>query len=263
MLCLPALQASEQTRDVQTELKTQGFYFGEVDGQTNGATSAAIKRYQIRNGLEVTGEVNPQTLQSLGIEGNGGTAAVPAPDPEPAQVAPPPVPRTQAPPPVNLRRNESVVESDRRALRQETEPRPAQPDADSPPTQPSSRYAEVFAGTPYASAPRVVQEETFLRAQRILTDRGLLASADGVPGPVTDEALLGYQRSLHLPPTGHLDLETLNSLRLLPGRGAGNPGMVSQGRRREPGPGPNGPGMDGPGPNRVARPQPYKGVWVQ
>jgi len=43
---------------VQQALKDQGFYYGEINGETNANLSAAIRRYQIRNGLQVNGELN-------------------------------------------------------------------------------------------------------------------------------------------------------------------------------------------------------------
>jgi peptidoglycan hydrolase-like protein with peptidoglycan-binding domain len=64
-----------------------------------------------------------------------------------------------------------------------------------------------------------VQESTLRRVQAILLNRGFYrADIDGLPGPATEEALLSYQRSIRLPLTGRLDLETLSNLRLLPGR---------------------------------------------
>src|SRR4029434_9677270 len=68
-LLLAALGATadDQTRNAQTELKTQGFYYGEIDGNLSSETSSAIKRYQIRNGLEVTGTLTQQTLEALGL----------------------------------------------------------------------------------------------------------------------------------------------------------------------------------------------------
>ncbi|MDP9292675.1 MAG: peptidoglycan-binding protein, partial [Verrucomicrobiota bacterium] len=61
--------ADDQMRSVQTELKNQGFYYGAVDGQPGAETTAAIRRFQIRNGLEVTGQLNRETLASLKIGG--------------------------------------------------------------------------------------------------------------------------------------------------------------------------------------------------
>jgi peptidoglycan hydrolase-like protein with peptidoglycan-binding domain len=222
-LALPlAAAAADQLRDVQTELKTQGFYYGELNGQNSPETVAAIRRYQIRNGLEVTGTLTKETLDALGIAG------APAREPAPAPVATP-KPR----PPTTLRRSEPVENNDRDFLRREEAarptPQPAPPPAGSydpsvvaPPAPldpPSADFPVLFAETPYATAPREVQEATLRRAQEILLNRGFYrAAVDGLPGPATEEALLSYQRSVRMPLTGRLDLQTLSSLRLLPGR---------------------------------------------
>src|SRR5262252_1530634 len=63
----------------QQALKDQGFYYGEVTGEMNATLTAAIRRYQIRNGLQVNGELNSETLQSLGI--NSSASARPATKP--------------------------------------------------------------------------------------------------------------------------------------------------------------------------------------
>src|SRR6266508_5169119 len=76
-----ALMRADQTVEhVQQVLKDQGFYYGEVTGQANANLTAAIRRYQIRNGLQVNGELNSETLQSLGINSSASTqpAAKPA-----------------------------------------------------------------------------------------------------------------------------------------------------------------------------------------
>src|SRR5881398_932824 len=61
------MRADQLVERVQQALKDQGFYYGEVSGEMNTNVAAAIRRYQIRNGLQVTGELNSETLQSLGI----------------------------------------------------------------------------------------------------------------------------------------------------------------------------------------------------
>ena len=58
--------ANENVRAVQTKLKAEGFYFGEVDGAFSSDLSAAMTRYQIRNGLEVTGQLDEETSKALG-----------------------------------------------------------------------------------------------------------------------------------------------------------------------------------------------------
>src|SRR5213080_4422302 len=60
-------RADQLVQSVQQALKDQGFYYGEVTGETNANLTAAIRRYQIRNGLQVSGELNSETLRSLRI----------------------------------------------------------------------------------------------------------------------------------------------------------------------------------------------------
>src|SRR6476660_8832991 len=72
-----SLWADDLTRTVQQRLKDQGFYYGEVDGQGGDETSAAIRRYQIRHGLKVSGQLNDETLHSLGMSRNGAAQATP------------------------------------------------------------------------------------------------------------------------------------------------------------------------------------------
>src|SRR6266849_6242675 len=59
------LWADQAIQNVQEALKDQGFYYGEITGKKNADTTAAIRRYQIRNGLQVTGELNEETLRAL------------------------------------------------------------------------------------------------------------------------------------------------------------------------------------------------------
>src|SRR5439155_7900598 len=83
-------RADQLVEHVQQLLKDQGFYYGEINGETNANLTAAIRRYQIRNGLQVSGELNSETLQSLGI--NSSASARPATklaSPSPAEPAEP------------------------------------------------------------------------------------------------------------------------------------------------------------------------------
>src|ERR687887_2107270 len=65
------MRADQLVESVQQALKDEGFYYGEVNGDINANLTAAIRRYQIRNGLQVTGELNDETLRSLGIKSAG------------------------------------------------------------------------------------------------------------------------------------------------------------------------------------------------
>lgn len=60
-------RADENVRALQNRLKAGGFYFGEVNGRYDKDTAAAVTRYQIRNGLQITGKLDEPTRHALGI----------------------------------------------------------------------------------------------------------------------------------------------------------------------------------------------------
>src|SRR5687768_10895217 len=66
------LRADENVRALQSRLKAGGFYFGEINGTYDSDTAAAVTRYQIRNGLQITGKLDAPTSHALGV-----TAATP------------------------------------------------------------------------------------------------------------------------------------------------------------------------------------------
>jgi peptidoglycan hydrolase-like protein with peptidoglycan-binding domain len=248
MLAAGALHADELTRRAQESLKELGFFYGEVTGVSSPETTAAIRRYQIRNGLEVTGTLNDGTLKALGLKDGEPT---PAPTPAPA-------PRSASPkkqPPVNLRREPTEADADREFIRREEsrgrverDPSAVSPPAPlTPPPEPGmEEYAKLFERTPYESAPAELQVGTLRKAQTLLARGGYYRGViDGIPGPETEQAILIYQRSRRLPLTGHLDIATLNEMLLLPGNRNGPPVKsfkVPRGSRQ---------------PTRV-----YRGIWV-
>jgi len=50
---------------IQTLLKQQGFYEGEVDGEFSASTEAAIQDYQLEKGLRIDGRATAEFLESL------------------------------------------------------------------------------------------------------------------------------------------------------------------------------------------------------
>jgi peptidoglycan hydrolase-like protein with peptidoglycan-binding domain len=64
---LASVSADETVRAVQKRLKDQGFYLGEENGVYDSATQAAVSRYQIRNGLSITGRLDPETVSALRV----------------------------------------------------------------------------------------------------------------------------------------------------------------------------------------------------
>ena len=62
-----SLRADDSIRALQSRLKAGGFYFGEVNGHYDSDTAAAVTRYQIRNGLQITGKLDAPTRHALGV----------------------------------------------------------------------------------------------------------------------------------------------------------------------------------------------------
>src|ERR1700693_1868911 len=215
ILSARSLFADPKVESVQQALKDEGFYYGDVTGNKDADTTAAIRRYQIRNGLQITGDLNDETLKALGVSSSGDRAAVKAsptaaaPDksdsraalkaePEPEQTGEPTNPMTGQPFPQPQRQGQQ----------------PSEPGYDVVPAHP----AENLAGTPYETAPPQVQRNVIVSAQNLLAPRGLYRGPmDGSVGPDFEFSLRAYQARVHLPVTGRLDLETLAALQLLPG----------------------------------------------
>jgi peptidoglycan hydrolase-like protein with peptidoglycan-binding domain len=220
-----AARADQVVQNVQQALKDQGFYYGEVTGEKDADTAAAIRRYQIRNGLQISGDLNDETLKSLGVDSSGARAIVKM-SPTPAPVAPPQTSDLRAEPressaPTNPLTGQPFPEpqQDRSPEGQirRGEQMPGRPDYEAVPAQP----AENFAGTPYEAAPPQVQRDVIISAQNILARRGLYHGAyDGHVSPDLEFSLRAYQARARLPVTGRLDLDTLAALELLPGANA-------------------------------------------
>ena len=60
--------ANDEVRGVQEKLRGGGFYSGEIDGAYSSDLSAALTRYQIRNGLPITGQLDVDTSKALGTK---------------------------------------------------------------------------------------------------------------------------------------------------------------------------------------------------
>ena len=208
---LVPVRADQMIENVQQALKDQGFYYGEISGDTNASTTAAIRRYQIRNGLQVTGELNEETLKSLGVNSSGsGREAMKPGSPTPDAAA---------------KANQSTTDE---ADSGTGEP-PIRNSGSSPqdqqlypstPTSPASELGALFAGTPFETAPPMVQRNVVVSAQIGLARNGMYRQQiDGIYGPKMELSLRAYQARMRLPVTGRLDLETLARLRLLPAPG--------------------------------------------
>jgi peptidoglycan hydrolase-like protein with peptidoglycan-binding domain len=197
-----SVYADDSTASAQQALKDQGFYYGEITGRKDADTTAAIRRYQIRNGLKITGEVDSETQRSLRIGGGGSSQP---------RISPPQSPREE---------DSGLHDEKRRSYTppQYRPPRDVTPPSDVP--EPP-RYREevygIFEDTPYERASVDVQQRIVFDAQIFLARRGYYRSEiDGIYGPGTALALRAFQSRSDLPLTGRLDVPTLGALGLMP-----------------------------------------------
>jgi peptidoglycan hydrolase-like protein with peptidoglycan-binding domain len=193
----PAVESAQQ------KLRDGGFYYGEINGKKDADTTAAIRRYQIRNGLQITGELNTETQRALGLTSKPAATPATRPAQTPGPTPPGFVEENPAP---------TAAPAPRPAPREESEA-----EAPEPPRQPHIESAGVLAETPYEGAPPQVQQDILSRAQIILMRQGFYRDEiDGLYGPAMNFALRNYQARFGLRPSGRLDVETLAALSLLP-----------------------------------------------
>jgi peptidoglycan hydrolase-like protein with peptidoglycan-binding domain len=199
---IACLRADEAIASAQQALKDQGFYYGEITGRKDADTTAAIRRYQIRNGLKISGNLDVETQRSLQLPSAGTRQPTTptAPTNDTSDLREDTTGATQPPP-------------------QYRPPREATPPIYAPePHDLRPETAGIFDGTPYEMAPLDLQQRVIAGAQIFLARIGYYRSdVDGIYGPGTEFALRAFQSRSGLPPTGRLDMQTLNALRLLPG----------------------------------------------
>lgn len=190
-VCVAGLvRADQTTQSVQQALKDQGFYYGNVTGDRSAETTAAVRRYQIRNGLQVTGEIDSETLRLLNVNSSSAPSS-------PAPSKPAVTQFSNARPPDNARlgQNSPAASLDEPDRLLETNPD--------------------FPGAYYRSAPRGFSKTAVAEVQRQLMSRGYYRGRiDGRYGTRTALALRAFQSGAGLPPTGQLDMTTLNTLGL-------------------------------------------------
>lgn len=264
-------RADEALRHVQQSLRDQGFYYGPIDGSPGDETTQALRRYQIRNGLAVNGQLNDETRRSIERTGSSGGSSRPATSTADASIPPPlstpspprrsppmahatPVPTpVPAPPAAASRARPSRPRPDADAdADDEVRPAPRVPgnirpdlrvDPDGGPSTgreyipregiaPSETLSAMFASTPFEFAPPPVQAQVLRRAKASLERNGFYdGRVDGAPGPATTEAILNFQEVNHLRRSGRLDVSTLGLMRLLPGRQTVGPRRDGDSRR--------------------------------
>jgi peptidoglycan hydrolase-like protein with peptidoglycan-binding domain len=184
-----SVRADQTIQSMQQALTEQGFYYGNVTGEKSAETTAAIRRYQIRNGLQVNGEINSETLRSLHVRSNSASS-----------------PRVTS--------NFAV-----------TQPNSSRSDYNSQPALDSSPHSyseagrrvenQVFLATPSGLATPEMHVRMVAEVQRQLGRRGYYQGGiDGRYGRGTAFAVRTFQSHLGISPTGQLDIRTLDALGL-------------------------------------------------
>jgi len=185
------VHADETIRSLQQTLKNQGFYYGAVTGDKSAETTAAIRRYQIRNGLQVTGDLNDETLRSVNSNSNS-VAGASKTNSKPAISQP-----DSGRPDVNARMSES-----------------SPPPSFSPPDRPVQTNP-LYSASFYQSTPFRVNRRSIAAAQYELMTRGYYRGrVDGKYGRQMAFAVRAFQSSAGLPPTARLDMQTLGPLQI-------------------------------------------------
>lgn len=179
VLAAGAARADQVVAEVQKKLLKMGYYSGVVDGQMGSQTSAAIRRYQLAENLRVTGNLTPQTLDSLNVQ---------TPPPTVQATPPPKKPLFGQPKPATVQAVPEYV-----------------------------AIADIFKGGPYITAGPEVQIATIRQAQKTLRLLGYYnGPMNGSPSPALVSALKAWQASAGFRQTGRFDENTLKGLNIMP-----------------------------------------------
>ena len=190
------MRADSTVQEAQQELKEQGYYFGQVNGDKDADTIAAIRRFQIRSGLPITGELDEQTLGALRSGTASSSASSNTPQPE--------------------RREDDGTANEHSG---EATPPPREAQGARAERAPSQATASILSNTPYETAPPELQQRVVVGAQTLLRRRGFYRGvSDGIFSPNLEFSIRAFQSRLGIAPNGRLDMETLAALGLLPGQ---------------------------------------------
>ena len=185
-----SVRADQTTQSVQQALADQGFYYGNATGEKSAETTAAIRRYQIRNGLQVTGQVDSETLRSLKANSNSPSASQSTSNPAVTQ-------------------SDSVRRDDAAKVGQNSQFAPRSEGGE---FESNAAYSSAY----YKPAPsRADKRMVVAELQRQLMTRGYYrGSIDGRYQRRTALAVRAFQFASGLSPTGHVDTSTLDALGL-------------------------------------------------
>ena len=70
--------SGNEVKQIQTKLKSWGYYNGSIDGIYGSKTLKAVKSFQKKNGLTVDGIAGPSTLSAMGITSSSSSGTTQA-----------------------------------------------------------------------------------------------------------------------------------------------------------------------------------------
>lgn len=68
LLTTAQIYGDERVRQVQEELRRRNLYFGDIDGTSTPELANALRRYQARKGIQVSGAIDDATAASLDLQ---------------------------------------------------------------------------------------------------------------------------------------------------------------------------------------------------
>ncbi len=72
---VPVQLPAKQVIQLQQKLHQEGLYTGPVDGKWGPDTQAAVRSFQTKENLPVTGQLDPQTMSKLGVNATSGSSS--------------------------------------------------------------------------------------------------------------------------------------------------------------------------------------------
>jgi peptidoglycan hydrolase-like protein with peptidoglycan-binding domain len=205
---------SATVSEVQRTLNDRGVARLGVDGKMGPRTQAAVRKFQRSERLEPNGQLNRQTLIALGLQRPDGSAAAPEPRYSAAIVR-----RVQQ---TLAQRGFKADPADgqmhaatQQALRQFQKSENLEDTGRLNDRTLAALGIEPESASSGAPRPAIAQTSPSVRdVQHRLNQLGYNAGPeDGVMGPATRTALMGFQRAESLPATGRVDRATIDALR--------------------------------------------------
>lgn len=234
-----AFAAEDSLKQVQQALRQQGYYYGEMDGKSGDETEHAIRRFQIRNGLKVTGQLDGATRQAI-LSGKPDVEPnLPGEDTTDLR-APDGVAKETIKEDKDFLKGKSTASSSSQSSKSRSASLPVQPAPGfGSPNKPAKKMAQtkqatqssqkssggsssvsgLFSDSPYARAGANEKRRVLMMVQNYLNRyRYYRGPIDGVAGLGTIDGIRRYQQAARLRPTGKLDGNTLELMGMLPTR---------------------------------------------